>query len=146
MTLLKMRSLITKLRSWAGSTWARRIIRALLGLTIILLLLATVTLVQAWESLGTSAQDARLARMEQSPQWQDGAFENPEPLWNDYWGMFTELTEVSPHVEPEDDLPIVQTDPDALQTVPASGLRVTWLGHSTTLIEVDGVRVLTDPV
>jgi L-ascorbate metabolism protein UlaG (beta-lactamase superfamily) len=27
-----------------------------------------------------------------------------------------------------------------------SGLRVTWLGHSTTLIELDGVRVLTDPV
>ena len=29
---------------------------------------------------------------------------------------------------------------------PASGLRVTWLGHSTLLIEIDGVRILTDPV
>jgi len=29
---------------------------------------------------------------------------------------------------------------------PESGLRVTWLGHSTLLIELDGVRVLTDPV
>src|SRR5262249_38082098 len=29
---------------------------------------------------------------------------------------------------------------------PSSGLRVTWLGHSTLLIEIDGVRVLTDPV
>jgi L-ascorbate metabolism protein UlaG (beta-lactamase superfamily) len=29
---------------------------------------------------------------------------------------------------------------------PASGLRVTWLGHSTVLIEMDGYRVLTDPV
>ena len=29
---------------------------------------------------------------------------------------------------------------------PQSGLRVTWLGHSTMLIEIDGVRVLTDPV
>jgi L-ascorbate metabolism protein UlaG (beta-lactamase superfamily) len=27
-----------------------------------------------------------------------------------------------------------------------NGLRVTWLGHSTTLIEIDGKRVLTDPV
>ena len=26
------------------------------------------------------------------------------------------------------------------------GLRATWLGHSTVLIEIDGVRVLTDPV
>jgi L-ascorbate metabolism protein UlaG (beta-lactamase superfamily) len=26
------------------------------------------------------------------------------------------------------------------------GLRVTWLGHSTVLIEIEGVRILTDPV
>ncbi len=29
---------------------------------------------------------------------------------------------------------------------PESGLRVTWLGHSTLLLEVDGLRILTDPV
>lgn len=28
----------------------------------------------------------------------------------------------------------------------ATGLRVTWLGHSTLLLEIDGHRVLTDPV
>src|SRR5208282_721043 len=32
------------------------------------------------------------------------------------------------------------------KTPPESGLRVTWLGHSTMLIEIDGLRVLTDPV
>ncbi|MCV5737799.1 MBL fold metallo-hydrolase, partial [Escherichia coli] len=25
-------------------------------------------------------------------------------------------------------------------------MRVTWLGHSTMLVEVDGIRILTDPV
>lgn len=29
---------------------------------------------------------------------------------------------------------------------PATGLRVTWLGHSTMLLEIDGARVLIDPV
>lgn len=29
---------------------------------------------------------------------------------------------------------------------PGSGLRATWLGHSTVLIEIDGLRALTDPV
>ena len=29
---------------------------------------------------------------------------------------------------------------------PRSGLRVTWLGHSTTLVEIDGIRTLVDPV
>src|SRR5512133_1708443 len=26
------------------------------------------------------------------------------------------------------------------------GLRVTWMGHSTVLLELDGVRLLTDPL
>jgi L-ascorbate metabolism protein UlaG (beta-lactamase superfamily) len=29
---------------------------------------------------------------------------------------------------------------------PETGLRASWLGHSTLLVEIDGVRVLTDPV
>jgi L-ascorbate metabolism protein UlaG (beta-lactamase superfamily) len=29
---------------------------------------------------------------------------------------------------------------------PETGLRVTWLGHSTLWLEVDGIRILTDPV
>ena len=31
-------------------------------------------------------------------------------------------------------------------TKPVDDLRVTWLGHSSMLLELDGVRVLTDPV
>src|SRR5262245_50033514 len=42
-------------------------------------------------------------------------------------------------------LPLV--DPIPSWRRPArTGLRVTWLGHSTLLIEIDGARVLTDPV
>jgi L-ascorbate metabolism protein UlaG (beta-lactamase superfamily) len=29
---------------------------------------------------------------------------------------------------------------------PVSGLRVTWFGHSSSLVEIDGVRLLIDPV
>ena len=35
---------------------------------------------------------------------------------------------------------------DAWTRPAGSGLRATWLGHSTVLIEIDGWRVLTDPV
>ena len=35
---------------------------------------------------------------------------------------------------------------DVYRTTPASGLRVTWMGHSSMLVEIDGVRVLVDPV
>ncbi|MDQ2843165.1 MAG: MBL fold metallo-hydrolase [Acidobacteriota bacterium] len=39
-----------------------------------------------------------------------------------------------------------QTDPQIYNSSAASGLRVTWFGHSSSLIEIDGVRVLIDPV
>ncbi len=47
--------------------------------------------------------------------------------------------------------PVVQpgpfrTDKDIYQRAPAHGLRVTWFGHSGMLLEIDGLRVLIDPV
>lgn len=46
---------------------------------------------------------------------------------------------------PSSPLPLV--DPRPLWSKrSSSGLRVTWLGHSTLLIEIDGARILTDPV
>ena len=49
-------------------------------------------------------------------------------------------------VEPKTPLGPFHTDASVYATEPASGLRVTWLGHSSLLIEIDGVRVLVDPV
>ncbi|AMR28693.1 hypothetical protein A0257_17355 [Hymenobacter psoromatis] len=49
--------------------------------------------------------------------------------------------------EPRQPLGPFRADAAALAApVPADALRVTWLGHSTTLIEIDGRRFLTDPV
>ena len=38
------------------------------------------------------------------------------------------------------------TDADTYKRAPESGLRVTWFGHSGMLLEIDGVRLLVDPV
>jgi len=38
------------------------------------------------------------------------------------------------------------TDPSIYATKPRSGLRITWIGHSTSIVEIDGVRILIDPV
>jgi L-ascorbate metabolism protein UlaG (beta-lactamase superfamily) len=44
------------------------------------------------------------------------------------------------HSQPGDDAPIGSASD------PGDGGRLTWLGHSTVLVELDGVRLLTDPV
>jgi L-ascorbate metabolism protein UlaG (beta-lactamase superfamily) len=39
-----------------------------------------------------------------------------------------------------------QTDSRIYKTAPVSGLRITWFGHSSSLVEIDGVNILIDPV
>lgn len=123
----------------------RRIALALLGA---LSLVCLILLARAWVPMGKRASGARLERMTNSPQWADGVFENPQPLWNDPWGMVTELFSASEFGSPDPDepLPVVEVDPAMFEQAPATGLRVTWLGHSTVIVEIDGLRVLTDPV
>lgn len=46
------------------------------------------------------------------------------------------------------ELPVMEPyfiqNPDLSESGP--GLRVTWLGHATVLVEIDGLNVLTDPI
>jgi L-ascorbate metabolism protein UlaG (beta-lactamase superfamily) len=109
-------------------------------------LVLLIALADAWTALGSAPGGARLTRMQRSPQWVEGAFENPQPLVNDEWGMVTGLFERSDFTFPEPAPETVRGDHAVFSTPPPTGLRVTWLGHSTTLIEIDGRRVLTDPV
>lgn len=50
------------------------------------------------------------------------------------------------HREPKKPLGPFRTDAALYATPAATGLRVTWFGHSSLLLEIDGVRVLVDPV
>lgn len=47
---------------------------------------------------------------------------------------------------PPGEIPVIMIDPAVFDGAPQTGLRVTWLGHASSLIEIDGYRVLTDPV
>jgi L-ascorbate metabolism protein UlaG (beta-lactamase superfamily) len=113
---------------------------------VLALLPVIYALVDGWQAFGKSADGDRLVRMQSSPQWDDGVFENPQPLWNDGWAMLTGLFGASDHLAPEDPIPVQEMDPAMFDAAPPSGLRVTWLGHSTILVEIDGHRVITDPV
>jgi L-ascorbate metabolism protein UlaG (beta-lactamase superfamily) len=98
---------------------------------------------------GKQANGLRLERLRASPRYRDGQFHNLHPLLPGLkTGTMPSLGDFlcrSGRRVPEGPLPT--RDPRAVwQRPPETGLRVTWLGHSTLLIELDGVRVLTDPV
>ena len=103
------------------------------------------------KSLGSKPEGARLERIRASPRWAGERFRNVHPilagLRNPQVSMPT-LREFlyggQGRVPPA---PLPSVNPlSAWAKAPRSGLRVTWLGHSTVLIEIDGLRVLTDPV
>jgi len=84
--------------------------------------------------------------MERSPQWRAGRFANPQPLVNHMLDGIVAMRQASAVSAPPSPVPTVRVDPQRFRQAPTSGLRVTWLGHSTTLVEIDGARVLLDPV
>jgi L-ascorbate metabolism protein UlaG (beta-lactamase superfamily) len=119
--------------------------RVLLGALALATCFVGVVLWQAWPAFGTRAEGVRRARIMQSPQWRDGSFFNPEPIVNHVGTMLNGMLHVSEYASPTPPLRVPPLDPAKLRTPPESGIRITWFGHSGTLIELDGYRVLTDP-
>ena len=81
---------------------------------------------------------------------QGGKFLNPVPT--DVGGVrvvfkvLPQYVNNRAQVEPKRPLGPFRTDAGVYSAEPSSGLRVTWFGHSASLIEIDGMRVLVDPV
>jgi L-ascorbate metabolism protein UlaG (beta-lactamase superfamily) len=89
--------------------------------------------------------------MRASPLWHGGGFRNVHPVLSRLLRSDVAMPTVREFLFGGDRRvpagPLPSVDPrDAWVKKPRSGLRATWLGHSTVLLEMDGVRVLTDPV
>ncbi len=127
-----------------------KVIAAAVAVSTLLVLIPAWISTDHFRAFGGVPAGPRLDRMRASARFIDGKFQNVEstalmgigalPGALRHWLFGKEMR------EPSCPLPLI-TDAAARLTVPAaSGLRVTWLGHSTTLLEVDGARILTDPV
>lgn len=99
---------------------------------------------------GRRANGARRERLLASPRFAGGVFHNTNgarpglkpgsagALAGEYFRGGRRRVPVAP-------LP-AESPLDVWRRPPETGLRTTWLGHSTLLLEIDGARVLTDPV
>jgi L-ascorbate metabolism protein UlaG (beta-lactamase superfamily) len=121
--------------------WGRRLFWAVLSLLALLLVMLAIVYVLARPSLGKNPEGDRLARTQRSPQWGGESFVSGRKSW------FPEGDRGEPAAtaSPPPAVRVVRTDPNVLRTVPATGLRLTWFGHSSTLVQIDGINVLTDP-
>jgi L-ascorbate metabolism protein UlaG (beta-lactamase superfamily) len=100
-------------------------------------------------TLGGKIEGERLARVNESPNFVDGRAQNSVETnlgSTDVREVFVEYFRGAKERKPPQPVPMVETDPAALESARKQGVRFVWLGHSTVYLEIDGTRVLIDPV
>jgi L-ascorbate metabolism protein UlaG (beta-lactamase superfamily) len=104
-------------------------------------------------AFGADPSGERLARIRRSPHFKDGVFQNPGGVARTRpSGSPTEFAKIffdrdeRPRRAPSGNIPVHATTLADIARPPATGLRLTWMGHSSVLAEIDGHRVLFDPV
>ena len=87
-------------------------------------------------------------RSERSAPFREGRFVNIEPQARTEIsiGRVIEAFSGHPRTKPIGHIPVIPIDKKRLQEAPNTGLHLAWLGHAGVLIEIDGKRILTDPV
>ncbi|MFG3281750.1 MBL fold metallo-hydrolase [Streptomyces sp. NPDC048111] len=104
------------------------------------------------EAFGADPAGERMARIRRSPNFADGVFQNPEGARTRPSGSTLEFAkqfftkEQRVRRAPTGTIPVHPTTLADIARPPATGLRLTWMGHSSVLAEIDGHRVLFDPV
>ncbi len=100
---------------------------------------------------GATIRGVELERLEQSEHYRQGKFQNLEEVR--VWKSFSESVKgmveffrAGENRVPANPLPMRAINSDVFANSGGQGLNVAWLGHSTVLIEIEGRRILTDPV
>ena len=117
---------------------------------LLFIFLAVFLSIKLNPAFGGKATGDRLELMIQSPNFSDGKFQNPVEtvMQTDdmpFFKLMKEFFFTKGDRVPADTIPVIPLNPEnySERTGPA---RMTWLGHSSVLIEISGKTILTDPV
>jgi L-ascorbate metabolism protein UlaG (beta-lactamase superfamily) len=114
------------------------------------LVVGSVLLLSIFSSFGGAISGERLKRVQASPHYHGGQFANahlhPPLKAGDVWDYLIEYLFGDQVRIPPSTVPVLAIQPASMQAPPAPGLRAVWLGHSSVYVELDGLRLLVDPV
>ncbi|WP_027347255.1 MBL fold metallo-hydrolase [Hamadaea tsunoensis] len=94
---------------------------------------------------GDALAGERGRRVRHSPQWRDGQFRNTIPtlsMPSNGAKLLHDAVLGGQRRHPSQPVPLVRADPAA----DAAGLHITWYGHASSLVEIEGARILLDPI
>ena len=100
---------------------------------------------------GAPPTEAQMLEYDRTGHHRDGVFLNAEPIdievnCHSLGEMVKEMAEPDPNLAPPRDVDVIALDPNSIGTLPREQTRVTWLGHSTFIVEMEGLVLLLDPV
>ncbi|MCC3160824.1 MBL fold metallo-hydrolase [Hymenobacter sp. 15J16-1T3B] len=118
---------------------------------LLLLLLAGVAFANFSPELGGKPTKAERAAYAKTGRYHDGKFENLVPTEMMTGGsmvgaLWRFLFSKVPNTEPVAPLPTQPLDSTRIRQKTAETLRVTWFGHSASLVEIAGQNLLLDPM
>ncbi|SNR41248.1 MBL fold metallo-hydrolase [Hymenobacter mucosus] len=129
-----------------------KVLGRLAASVLVLLLVAGVAFAQLSPELGGKPTDQEKAAYAQSGHYRDGEFQNlvPTTLMTGDGSMFGSLWRFvfgkTPHAAPDGPLPTQQLDSLSITRKTPETVRVTWFGHSASLVEIAGKNILLDPM
>ena len=99
---------------------------------------------------GNTSEPQQQNKIENSLQCRDGKFNGMENMLNmsftDFVSTTWEFLFASNDRTPNSALPVSAVDLSHFTNQDSGQLNVTWLGHSSLMINIDGYKILTDPV
>lgn len=119
------------------------------ALSVALILLASVYIYMQHPKFGKAPSGKRLERIEKSPNFKNGQFQNEShtPTFADghtFWGEVQKIIfNTYPDKTPSGSIPSIKTD---LLKLSPDSTYVIWFGHSSCFIQIDGKKILVDPV
>lgn len=105
---------------------------------------------QSCSSATYSKEDVNMEKINESKQYKDKKFVNykPSPDWGFFkmfpimWDFLVTNNDRKPSVE----LPTKQVNFSQITNAKENELKVTWIGHSSQIINIDGKIILADPI
>jgi L-ascorbate metabolism protein UlaG (beta-lactamase superfamily) len=121
----------------------------IIALAIVVCIFVIVYLFMRHPKFGKAPSGARLERIKNSPNYKDGQFDNLSftPTLKEGVTYYTVMKEFffdkSKRSKPSSVIPSVKTN---LHNLPPDKNVLVWFGHSSYFLQVDGKRILVDPV
>jgi len=100
---------------------------------------------------GGLATEAELQAYAETGHFENGMFINDQAInmtmdCHSIQKMLRETFQPDPNVAPKENLQINKITAESILNRPDSLVRLTWFGHSTFLVEIEGKNILLDPV